>query len=164
MPRPITVLIVDDSRIFRGVAERALARIPDVTVVGTARNGRKAIDFLKAAPRPDVITLDVEMDEMDGHETLREIRKLYSDEEFAKTATIMVSAITTHGARVTVDALELGAYDFVTKPRGDNVEESVAELRGNLERIIGGFVAANEGAAGVAPSKRLATTERREET
>jgi two-component system, chemotaxis family, protein-glutamate methylesterase/glutaminase len=160
MPKPITVFIVDDSRIFRRVAERALAQIPDVTVVGTARNGRLAIERLKEAPRPDVITLDVEMNEMDGLETLREIRKLYSEDDFAKTATIMVSAITTHGAQVTVEALDLGAYDFVTKPRGDNVEESVAELRKGLERIIGGFVNARDGVAGVDPKSGRATAER----
>ena len=83
----------------------------DIEVIGTAQNGKVALDSIQEL-NPDVITLDVEMPVMDGIETLKALKRKY------QIPVIMISSVTTQGARVTVQALELGAIDFVTKPSG----------------------------------------------
>ncbi len=109
MPR-IRVLVVDDSVVIRRIITDALSADPSVEVVGTAPNGRIALAKITHL-NPDVITLDIEMPEMNGIETLREIRKTHP-----RLPVIMFSTLTERGASATLEALSLGASDYVTKP------------------------------------------------
>lgn len=106
----IKVLIVDDSALIRRVLKDALEQNPEIKVIGTAENGKDALEKLKVLD-PDVITLDVEMPFMNGLETLKNIMRL------KPIPVIMVSALTTKEAEVTVEALMNGAVDFVAKPK-----------------------------------------------
>lgn len=129
MPEPITVLIVDDSRLFRTALEEALHGQPDIVVVGSVFSGAKALDFIRSSP-PHVVTLDVEMPGMDGLATLEQIQALNATRPAADAVgVVMVSAFTRRGAEVTVKALEAGAFDFVTKPAGPSPEANLVTLR-----------------------------------
>ena len=107
---PIRVLIVDDSVVIRKVLCEALSVDESIQVAGTAADGRIALAKLQQLS-PDLVTLDVEMPVMSGLETLTEIRRLYP-----KLPVIMFSTLTERGAATTLDALTLGASDYVTKP------------------------------------------------
>jgi len=123
----IRVLVVDDSVVIRKILTDALAADPDVEVVGTAANGRIALGKLDAL-QPDLVTLDVEMPEMDGLTTLREIRKVRP-----KLPVIMFSTLTARGASATLDALSAGANDYVTKPANvGSVTMAIARIREEL--------------------------------
>jgi two-component system chemotaxis response regulator CheB len=144
MPK-IRVLVVDDSVVVRRLVTDVLGADPSCEVVGTAANGKIALAKIPQV-NPDVITLDVEMPEMDGLETLAEIRKLYP-----RLPVIMFSTLTERGAAATLKALTLGATDYVTKPSGGSVAESLEQMRENLlvkVRVLGGQV--------VGPSKPAA--------
>lgn len=108
--RKLKILIVDDAVVVRQMVARVLAEDPAIEVIGTAANGRIALSKVKAQA-PDLITLDVDMPEMDGLETLVELRKLAP-----RVQVIMFSSLTEAGAKATLDALALGAADYVTKP------------------------------------------------
>ncbi len=117
----IRVLVVDDSVVFRSQLRSALEGVDWIDLVGVASNGRLAIEKLKSV-EVDLVTLDLEMPEMNGIETLKEIRRLG-----LKTKVIVFSSLSKKGAQITLDALELGAIDFVTKPDGSLlVTESLA--------------------------------------
>lgn len=108
----ISVLIVDDSALMRNLVSKIINHEPGLNVVDTALNGRVAltkIDKLK----PDVITLDLEMPELDGISLLKELKKRQID-----TPIIILSSLAYAGAKITMQALDLGASDFVTKPSG----------------------------------------------
>jgi two-component system chemotaxis response regulator CheB len=107
---PIRILVVDDSIVIRRVLCDVLASDPAVEVVGTASDGRIALAKITQV-NPDLITLDVEMPNLSGLETIAEIRKLHP-----KLPIIMFSTLTERGASTTLDALALGASDYVTKP------------------------------------------------
>lgn len=116
------VLIVDDSSTVRMILRRYLGDAPNVEVAGAASNGRQAIDRLDDY-QPDVILLDVEMPEMDGLETLTELRKLKP-----RLPVIMFSRFTKSGANATIEALFLGADDYVPKPESrDGLTKCVQE-------------------------------------
>ncbi len=104
------VLIVDDAMLIRRLVSDALAADPGIEVVGDAANGRVALQKI-AQLSPDLVTLDIEMPEMDGLATLREIRKSHP-----RLPVIMFSALTERGAADTLEALHVGASDYVTKP------------------------------------------------
>jgi len=104
------VLLVDDAVVVRKALSVAIEKDPDLEVAGTAVNGRIALAKF-AAVRPDIVLLDIEMPEMDGLETVRELRKIN-----ARVPIIMFSTLTERGASVTLEALALGATDYVTKP------------------------------------------------
>lgn len=106
---PIRLLIVDDSALVRDILARGLSQAPDIEVVGTAKDPYDARDQIVHF-RPDVLTLDVEMPRMDGVEFLRKLMPQYP------LPVIMVSALTERGKTITLDALDAGAVDFVTKP------------------------------------------------
>jgi two-component system, chemotaxis family, protein-glutamate methylesterase/glutaminase len=106
----IRILVVDDSAVFRRLVADELASDPGLEVVGTAANGRIALARMSQV-NPDLVILDVEMPEMDGLETLKELRKTYR-----RLPVIMFSALTERGAEVTLDALALGATDYFAKP------------------------------------------------
>lgn len=109
-PPKIRVLVVDDSAVMRRVISTALAKDPQIEIAGTAHHGRAALEAL-AILRPDVMTLDVEMPEMDGLAALREVRKTHP-----RLPVIMFSSLTHRGAQATILALTAGASDYVGKP------------------------------------------------
>lgn len=124
------VLVVDDAAVFRHAVSAALTGAPGIEVVGTASNGRLAMARI-ASLRPDMVTLDVEMPEMGGIEVLQALRTGSVD-----VGTVMLSSFTARSARLTVKALELGAFDFVRKPEGRSPEENIAALRSTLVPMI----------------------------
>lgn len=106
----ISVLVVDDSVVLRRLIADALSRVEGVRVVGTAANGRLGLAKIEAL-HPDVVTMDIEMPEMDGVTAVRELRK-----RDGRLPVIMFSTLTAAGASATLDALAAGATDYVTKP------------------------------------------------
>jgi two-component system, chemotaxis family, protein-glutamate methylesterase/glutaminase len=123
----IRVLVVDDSVVIRRLVATALEEDPALQVAGTAANGQIALQRIPQV-NPDVITLDIEMPVMDGLETLRQVRKLYP-----KLPVIMFSTLTERGASATMDALALGANDYVAKAANiGSLDRSMASLRGDL--------------------------------
>jgi two-component system chemotaxis response regulator CheB len=124
------VLVVDDASIFRRAISEALASVPGVEVVGTAANGKLALARL-AALQPDLITLDIEMPEMNGLEVLEAIRA-----SGASTSAIVLSSRTVRGGEMTVRALEAGAFDFITKPDGGSGADSISRLRESLRPMV----------------------------
>jgi two-component system chemotaxis response regulator CheB len=135
----IRVLVVDDSASVRSLMTRALGEDPALQVVGTASNG--AIGLARTAELdPHVITLDIEMPEMDGLSMLRRVR-----EQFPDVVVIMSSSLTAPGATATLDALLLGANDYITKPsHAQSPEHSIALLRAELLPKIKQFFQAAE--------------------
>lgn len=132
MDSNLKILIVDDSRIFRSIINKILDQQNNVEVVGSERNGVKAIEFINSNP-VDLVTLDLEMPEMDGLQTLAEIEKINAEREDSENiGVIMLSSFTCKGAEITISALEHGAFDFITKPQYDNVEENIASLKRQL--------------------------------
>jgi two-component system chemotaxis response regulator CheB len=109
-PRKIRVLIVDDAVVIRRIVSDVLAEDPDIEIVGTAANGRIALQKITQV-NPDILTLDVEMPDMNGLECLKELRKTHP-----RLPVIMFSTLTERGANATIDALTFGASDYVTKP------------------------------------------------
>jgi two-component system chemotaxis response regulator CheB len=124
------VLVVDDTSIFRRIVSDALSGIPGVEVVGTASNGKLALARL-ATLKPDLITLDIEMPEMNGIEMLAAMRGTG-----CKASVVMLSSLTVKGGEMTIQALEGGAFDFITKPEGRSPEESLGRLRDSLRPIV----------------------------
>ncbi len=108
--RKIRAMIVDDAVVIRRLVTDVLSADPDIEVVGASSNGRLALSRIPQV-NPDVVVLDVEMPEMDGLETLAEIRKIYP-----RLPVIMFSTLTQRGAASTLEALARGATDYVTKP------------------------------------------------
>lgn len=123
----IRVFVVDDSVVVRQVVTDALRSDPTLEVCGIAQNGKVALEKIPAA-RPDVVTLDIEMPEMDGLTTLTELRKTHP-----KLPVIMFSTLTERGASATLDALTRGASDYVCKPSGQrNVMQTMETIRDQL--------------------------------
>lgn len=123
----IRVLVVDDSVVIRRLVTQALMEQPLIEVVGSASNGQLALQRIPQL-NPDVITLDVEMPEMDGLETLKNIQK-----KFSSLRVIMFSTLTERGAATTLEALSLGANDYVTKASNSgSLDVSMARLREEL--------------------------------
>jgi len=123
----IRVLVVDDSALMRKLVSDIVARDPEMEVVGLAANGRIALQKIPQV-NPDVITLDIEMPEMDGLAAMRAIHAAYP-----KVKVIMCSTLTERGAQATLEALGHGAVDYVTKPsRSSSVQESMDRLSDDL--------------------------------
>lgn len=123
----IRILIVDDSAVIRKVLSDGLASDSIIEVAGTAANGQIALSKI-AQVNPDLVTLDIEMPVMNGLETLAAIRQIYP-----KLPVIMFSTLTERGAATTLDALALGASDYVTKPSNTgSLELTLAQIREQL--------------------------------
>ena len=108
---PVKVLVVDDSAFMRHMISYGLNKHADITVVGTAHDGKEALEVIPDL-QPDVVTLDVLMPQMDGLSTLRQIMARFP------RPVIMLSSLTDDGAVETIQALTYGAVDFVAKPAG----------------------------------------------
>jgi two-component system, chemotaxis family, protein-glutamate methylesterase/glutaminase len=123
----IRVLVVDDSVVIRRLVVQALESDPDVEVVSTAANGRLALAKVEQL-RPDAVTMDIEMPEMNGVEAVRELRK-----RGHQMPIIMFSTLTERGATATLDALSAGASDYVAKPSNvGSINESLAAVADQL--------------------------------
>jgi two-component system chemotaxis response regulator CheB len=117
---PVRVLIVDDSAFMRNALGKMLSSDPGIEVVGSARDGLEALDKIVAL-NPDLVTMDIEMPRMDGIEALRRIMATHP------VPVIMVSSLTAEGAQATLEALDLGAVDFLPK--------NLSELSVNIVKI-----------------------------
>ncbi len=129
MGAPYKLLIIDDSALVRNILEKGLSQDPDINVVGTAKDPYDARDKILQL-RPDVLTLDVEMPRMDGVEFLRRLLPQYP------LPVVMVSALTERGKAITLDALDAGAIDFVTKPSygvASGLNSMLNELAGKVK-------------------------------
>lgn len=126
--RKIRVLVVDDSVVIRRLLTDIINQDPEIEVAGTAPNGRIALAKLPQLS-PDLVTLDIEMPELDGLATLPELRKAYP-----KLPVIVFSALTERGAVTTLEALARGASDYVAKPV--NVGSLAAGIQSVKDQLI----------------------------
>jgi len=133
--RLLRVLVVDDSVLYRKVLSDVLSNIPGVQVVGTATDGKVALAKIPHL-KPDMLTLDFDMPELDGLEVLKHVRIDHPD-----LKVVMVSAHTKEGAAITLKALELGALTFVTKPKAENPLESKKVLLDQLVPVVNEIMA-----------------------
>lgn len=146
----INVLVVDDSVVIRRLVTTVLEDDPEIAVVGTAASGRIAINKL-AQVAPDCVTLDMEMPDLDGLGTLRELRKTHP-----RLPVIMFSTLTERGAGATLDALALGANDYVCKPANvGSVPEAIASVRDQLVPKIKALCPPKRGATTAPAVRRL---------
>jgi two-component system, chemotaxis family, protein-glutamate methylesterase/glutaminase len=124
--RRVRVLVVDDSALMRRLLCDLLNSSPEIEVVGTARDGREAVAQASRL-KPDVVTLDVEMPVVSGLEALPLLLAVH------EVPVVMVSALTQEGADVTLQALELGAVDFMPKP----ARNQLTEMRASADLLVG---------------------------
>ena len=129
MPK-IKVLVVDDSAVVRSVLTEILGSDPDIDVVGTAADPHIARNKIKEL-NPDVLTLDIEMPRMDGITFLRNLMRL------RPMPVVMVSTLTEKGADITFEALEIGAVDFVSKPRQDLANQLAEYAEEIIQKVKG---------------------------
>jgi len=127
----VRVLVVDDSALMRKLLTDILRTSPEIEVVGSARDGFEAVE-MSGRLKPDVVTLDVEMPGMSGLEALPALFAVH------EAPVVMVSSLTQEGASVTLEALELGAFDFMPKP----AQHQMTELRALGDVLIGKVLAA----------------------
>ena len=135
MTTRIKVLVVDDSMLIRKILSRLINSQPDMEVIGEAVDPIEARTHL--TKNPDVLTLDVEMPRMDGLTFLQKLMKL------RPMPVVMVSTLTEKSAAITFKALELGAFDFVTKPKVDlahTLDEYALEIREKVRVAAGARV------------------------
>jgi two-component system, chemotaxis family, protein-glutamate methylesterase/glutaminase len=161
----IKVLIVDDSALVRRILTEMLSSDASITVLGAAHDAYDAREKIKAL-NPDVLTLDVEMPRMDGLTFLRNLMRL------RPMPVIMVSSLTDKGAEVTLDALSIGAVDYLSKPKSDLAatladykEELIAKVKAAASaRVRATAPAASASADAIVakrdPRRQLRTTER----
>jgi two-component system chemotaxis response regulator CheB len=145
----VSVLIVDDSALMRNLIGRMVDDTPGLTIAEKAMNGRFALDKIPRV-NPDVIVLDLEMPEMNGIEFLRERKKLD-----IKIPVVILSSIARRGAEITMEALSLGASDFIQKPSG-SVSEDIHLVKDTLVGMLLGYGSAyrrNQGRKVLAPSE-----------
>ncbi len=135
---PLRVLVVDDTVIFRKILSDALTDLPGVEVVGSAHHGKMALDRIKTL-QPDLVTLDIEMPEMGGLEVLQALRSSGSD-----VGVIMVSSFTRRGSELTIRALELGAFDFITKSTEGDYAHNRENIRSALAPLIKAYAQRRE--------------------
>ena len=136
--RPLKILIVDDTIVYRKIVSDVLSDLPDVEVVGSAHNGKAAITKI-ASLQPDLLTLDIEMPEMNGLEVLK-----YIIEKGLDVGAVMLSTLTREGGEMTMKALDLGAFDFILKPQEGSMAENAEALKKTIVPILKAFSRQNE--------------------
>ncbi len=124
----IRVLIVEDSSFMRKLLKEIFDKDSRIEVVGQASNGQEALDFL-SKNKVDVVTLDIEMPEMDGIEFLKRVNQ-------TGMSIIMISSLTKEGAQITLDALEYGAIDFIEKPENFFSINSKEKSQEIIDKVI----------------------------
>jgi len=147
----IKVLIVDDSALMRAMLTEIIGGAPDLEVVGSAPDAIAAREMIKVL-NPDVLTLDVEMPKMDGLEFLDRLMKL------RPMPVVMISSLTARGSEVTLKALELGAVDFVAKPRAESaalLQCYADEIRDKIRAARGARLGRRSATASAAPSAEV---------
>lgn len=133
LQKKLRVLVVDDTIVYRKAVSDILAEIPGVEVVGIAHNGKIAMSKI-ATLKPDLLTLDIEMPEMNGLEVLAELQKNHTG-----IGAIMLSTLTADGSEMTMKALELGAFDFILKPQSASVQEGKNQIKSALQPMLEAF-------------------------
>lgn len=123
---PIRVMVVDDSVVIRGLISRWIKETPGLEVVSTQRDGKKAVEAIDAA-QPDVVVLDIEMPEMDG---LTALPLLLKKKPGVKV--IMASTLTTRNAKISMQALSMGAIDYIPKPESNSGVTTSSDFRKDL--------------------------------
>ena len=131
--RPTKILVVDDSALYRQSIHNVLRDVADAAVVGSAKNGVEALEKIEQL-EPDLLTLDVQMPDMDGIQVLREIKR-----QRHRPKAIMVSSYTSAGAQLTTDALMEGAFDFILKPSSKDSAANRQQLHDALAERISAF-------------------------
>lgn len=131
--RPLKVLVVDDTVIYRKIVTDVLSELPYVEVVGAAHNGKAALSKI-AALKPDLLTLDIEMPEMNGLEVLAHIKTAAPN-----VGAIMLSTLTQEGGEMTMKALELGAFDFIPKPQESSISKNTEAIKSAIAPMLKAF-------------------------
>jgi len=131
MTNKVRIMIVDDTITYRQILSNVVATLINTELVGTASSGKTAVMKFKSL-KPDLVFLDVMMPEMDGIETLRELKKIDPNVQV-----VMVSGFDMANAKATLESLENGALDFVAKPTAQNIQDGVKQLQNALEPLVG---------------------------
>ncbi|MCP4745495.1 MAG: chemotaxis response regulator protein-glutamate methylesterase [Desulfobacteraceae bacterium] len=132
--KALRILVVDDTVVYRKIVKDVVSQLPGVEVVGTAHNGVAALHKIRTL-KPDLLTLDIEMPEMNGIEVLEHLNR-----EALDVGAIMLSTLTYEGGTMTMRALELGAFDFIPKPQsGANMAENTETIKKALAPVIKAF-------------------------
>ena len=132
-PAALRVMVVDDTVLYRKIVSDVLTEIPGVDVVGTAHTGKAALFRIRTL-QPDLLTLDIEMPEMNGLELLEHLQT-----EAPQVGAIMLSTLTQEGGAMTMRALELGAFDFIPKPQSGTMAENKIAVKNALVPILQAF-------------------------
>lgn len=149
-PSHIRVLVVDDSVFMRSMLKDALSRTDGIEVIGSAQNGLEGLKQIRDL-KPDVVTLDVEMPGLDGLQVLERVMKE------CPLPVVMVSTKTQKGAKATLDALQLGAVDYVAKPLGEK-SATLDSFRSKVTRAVQTAAASNRATLGK-PRAKIAPVE-----
>jgi two-component system chemotaxis response regulator CheB len=152
----VKVLVVDDSVVYRRVLTEALRTLPEVEVVGSVANGSQVVAKVREL-RPDLVTLDIEMPGMNGIQVMDALRQANLD-----VKVLVVSSLTLSGGKLTLQALQNGAFDFITKPTESNPAENFRcireELALRIRAVAHRLEVQNILRSGVAGVKSVATT------
>ena len=154
MENKIKVLIVDDSALMRNLVSKIVNATPNLTVVATAMNGKFALDKLETC-KPDIVVLDVEMPVMNGLQFLQEKKNRGNN-----VPVVMLSSVTSEGAVVTMQCLEMGACDFIQKPSGSislDINKVAVRLTELLTSYGGKYASRNRGLTGDALTTYMST-------
>ncbi len=130
MEKDLKILVVDDTVTYRQILSKIVSAFDSVELLGIASNGKIAMSKIELK-QPDLVLLDVFMPEMDGLETLDRIKKQYPHIDV-----IMLSGVDRENANFTMKALSAGALDFIAKPKGESIEDNIAELRTALSGLV----------------------------
>lgn len=149
----LRVLVVDDTIVYRKAVSDIIGEIPGVELVGVAHNGKIALSKIQTL-KPDILTLDIEMPEMNGIEVLTALQKSYPG-----IGAIMLSTLTAEGSDMTMRALELGAFDFILKPQSKNQIEGKKEIRAALEPILKAFAKSKYAPSLISNKGRIPSTQ-----
>lgn len=148
----LRVLVVDDTIVYRKAVSDIVEEIPGVELAGVAHNGKIALAKI-ATLKPDILTLDIEMPEMNGIEVLMELQKNHPG-----VGAIMLSTLTAEGSQMTLRALELGAFDFILKPQSKNQIDGKKELRSLLEPMLKAFAKSRYAPSSLLGKARMGAT------